>query len=152
MKNVDNLIADAKVKSEQSSIKSPVFLFGKNESHNRQGNYFDGEDPYRENIFEFYSLRDDGQVQREKTIRMDTEPGYGTPKVVSVAIEAFYEKFRQKHPGHPIVVLSITDRSRIHHDKTLQERVDDAIRKYREDHRAEKLLPAYIPAKEEVME
>ena len=119
-------------------IKTPIFLFRENLSRNRQGNYFDGEDPYRENWYEFYSIGNGGKIIREKQIYMITDWSYGTPDVVNAVIETFYGSFCEAHSGHTVIVLGIECSG-----KPIRDRVDDSIRRYMKDHRSHKILPAY---------
>ena len=130
--------AAAEQAATQSSIKTPIFLFGESQSSNRQGKYFDGEDPYRENLIEFYSVGEGGKIHHEKQIYMITEPSLGTPPEVTAEMEKVYDEFRKKHPGHKVIVLGIE-----WSNKPLRDRIDAAILKYQKDHKAHKVLPAY---------
>lgn len=83
-----------------------VFLFRTEIVLDREGNYFDGEDPYRQYEFQYFSVGEKDNLIIEKQIfhsgkkyQHDEKP-YEEEKV-------FLEEFANRHQGKNIVVLSL---------------------------------------------
>ena len=119
-------------------IKTAIFLFQENRSTNHIGNYFDGQDPYRQNWIDFYSIQEGKRIHHEKQIFMNTETSFGFPPAVREKIEEFYNNFRMQNAGHTIIVLPIGCDDSI----PIRKRVDDAIRRYAQTKKVYKILPA----------
>lgn len=89
-----------------------IYLFQINASHNREGNYFDGEDPYRVVDVSFYMMDEYKTCQCVKKIHDTSEYCYGgdsllEPEASLPEIKDFYKNFSANNPDKEIVVIKI---------------------------------------------
>ena len=123
-----------------TNTKTPLFLFRLNLSSNHIGNYFDGEDPYRQYDIRYYTFGANGKAQFAGSVWLQDER-FCTSTAAQNADDEVLNKYAKRHPGHKIIVLSIDSRSP---ETPIETLMNKAIHNYMKFHRVHRIVPAYI--------
>lgn len=135
-----DLIQSAERKVDVQHDDTPeVLLFREDRSGNRVGKPGDSKNVYHAEWYEFYSMGANGKPQHECTSLNFYDNLRWVPGGNNLGeVDAFW-CFGQKHPGHNVVVLNIE-----YSNRSLADRIADAVSVYKADHKAFLVQPALI--------
>lgn len=127
-RDFNETIAAAKSKAAQQKPGNPsIFLFEEDRSGVRMGKPGDSKNPYHADWFEYYTLDAFGNPHHEEEMYSLNFYSDGVPVSGGnyVGEAETIVSFRDRHPGHEVIVLSIE-----YSKKDLGERISDALAAY----------------------
>ena len=132
--------AERKV-SVQHDDTPEILLFREDRSGDRMGKPGDSKNVYHADWYEFYSMEEGGEPQHESTSLNFYDNLRWVPGGNNVGeVDALWS-FGKKYPDHKVVVLNIESS-----DRSLTDRIANAVSAYNADHKAFMVQPAMVKA------